>query len=92
MSDPAPAPAAPAVAQSFIAALLDRSPDSFWRLGAAISAVVLPFLNATCQAKLGFSVPNEQILAAEAALGVYITQSAAKAMHANWLDSKATTP
>ncbi len=81
-------PAAKGAVSALFGALLDHSPDSLRRLGAAMAAVALPFLNAACQSKLGFSAPDNQILMAEGVLGAYIAQSAAKAMHAQWLDSK----
>ncbi len=58
--------------------------DTFRRICAGLVGVALPFINA----KLGISLPNEQVIAGMVLAAGYIAQSVANDMHARSTDAK----
>lgn len=65
----------------FLEALMERTPASLRRAGAAFAGVVVPFANSFVQSRYGFGVDDTILLAIEGVLAGYITQSVVNTVH-----------
>lgn len=82
--------AAEKLKQPFLEALMDRTPASLRRLGAAAAGVALPFANSVIASKLGVPpVSDSLLMATQAFLTAYIAQSVANEIHARGADAAA---
>ncbi len=70
-------------------AVMDKTPASLRRLGAAAAAVALPFVNTIISSKLGVPpIGDSLLMSTQAILGAYITQSVVNEIHDRGTEAK----
>lgn len=86
MTDPTVSPEVKAAAEKLkvplLEAMMDKTPASLRRLGAAAAGVALPFANSVLASKFGVTpIGDGMLMATQAFLAAYITQSVVNEVH-----------
>lgn len=93
MPDPTTPDVKAAVSQlkmPLLEALMDKTPASLRRLGAAAAGVALPFASSFTQTRFGFGLDDSMLISTQAFLTAYIVQSVTNEIHERGTEAKAS--